>query len=65
MKAQDIKTGDTFFRDGKLIWTAKTDAIEYWMSDEKLARVIIETAFDGGIDARYFNWDTEVRITRA
>lgn len=63
MKAQDIKAGDTFVQDGQVIWTAYTDAIEYWMSDEKLARVIVVFA-DGGREPRYFDWDKEVDVTR-
>jgi len=64
MKSQDIKAGDTFSDEGKLVWTAITDAIEYWMSDEKLARVIVRYEADGGRDARYFDWDKEVNVSR-
>lgn len=64
MKAQDIKEGDYFSDEGKVVWTAVTDAIEYWMSDEKFARVIVLYRVDGGRDARYFDWDKEVNVTR-
>jgi hypothetical protein len=62
MKAQDIKKGNTFSDEGKVVWTAVADAIEYWMSDEKMVRVIVQYRVDGGRDARYFDWDQEVNV---
>jgi hypothetical protein len=62
MKAQDIKAGTTFSENGKVVWTALTDGVEYWMSDEKLVRVIVQYRVDGGRDARYFDWGQEVNF---
>ena len=64
MIAKDIKKGDQFWSDGKLVWTAFKDANIVTIDGEELAAVPVTFSPDGGRDYRYFDLEQEVKVKR-
>ena len=68
MKAQDLREGDTFYRDDRpaIVMLADAEQVDNPFPTPELdkIRVLVRFIRDGGQEPRYFNVDDEVPYVR-